>query len=294
MDLRSYQSAASKTDCLPADGSADLMIPLLGLAGEVGELQSEYKKAMRDGDAPELFRARFAEELGDVMWYVANLATKLGFDLNRVAEFNLDKSRERWGRRCGLSEPRPAFDEGYPEDQRLPRHLQVHLKTEDLQGGRKVVQAYVGNRKLGDNLTDNAYVKDGYRFHDTFHYAFAAVLGWSPVTRWLLSRKRKSRPEVDEVEDGARAKAAEEAISLFVFSHAKEYNWLAGKASVSSEMLRSIKWMANGLEVAKCSTGEWEDAIIQGFAAWRVIERNHGGVLSLDLDQRTITASSPK
>ena len=51
MDLRSYQSAASETDCLPAGGNADLIVPLLGLAGEVGELQSEYKKALRDGDA---------------------------------------------------------------------------------------------------------------------------------------------------------------------------------------------------------------------------------------------------
>ncbi len=294
MDLRSYQSAASKTDCFQAGGSADLMLPLLGLAGEVGELQSEYKKALRDGDAPELFRDRFAEELGDVLWYVANLATKLDFDLNQIAELNLHKSRERWGRRCGLLVPRPAFDEGYPEDERLPRRLRVHLKPEELTGGRNVVQAYVGSCKLGDHLTDNAYVKDGYQFHDAFHYAFAAVLGWSPITRWLLNRKRKSRPEVDEVEDGARAKAAEEGISLFVFSHAKEYNWLEGKASVSSEMLRSIKWMASGLEAAKCSTGEWGDAIIQGFAAWRVIERNHGGVLSLDLDQRKITASPPE
>ena len=58
MDLRSYQSAASETDCLPAGRSIDLMVPLLGLAGEVGELQSEYKKALRDGDAPGLFRGR--------------------------------------------------------------------------------------------------------------------------------------------------------------------------------------------------------------------------------------------
>src|SRR5437588_3858010 len=121
MDLRSYQSAASETDCLPAGGGGDLMVPLLGLAGEVGELQSEYKKALRDGDAPELFRDRFAEELGDGMWYVANLATKLGFDLNRIAELNLAKGRDRWGWRCGLTGPRQALDEGYPEAERLPR-----------------------------------------------------------------------------------------------------------------------------------------------------------------------------
>jgi NTP pyrophosphatase (non-canonical NTP hydrolase) len=293
MDLCEYQSVAAQTACLPAGGSSDLLVPLMGLAGEVGELQTEYKKAMRDGDAPELYRKRFAEELGDVMWYVAEFATKLGFDLNEIAMLNLEKSRERWGRRCGLTEPRPPFDEAYPETERLPRHLRVELRTEEVTAGRKVVQAYIGNRKLGDHLKDNAYVRDGYRFHDTFHYTFAAVLGWSPITRWMLNRKRKSRPEVDEVEDGARAKAAEEAISLFVFSHAKEYNWLEGKASVSSEMLRSIKWMATGLEAANCTTGEWEDAIIQGFAAWRIIERNHGGVLSLDLEQRTITGLPP-
>lgn len=294
MDLRDYQAAASQTDCRPSGGGSDLLVPLLGLAGEVGELQSEYKKALRDGDAPELYSNRFAEELGDVMWYVADLATKLGFDLNQIAELNLDKSRDRWGRRCGVTEPRPAFDQEYPDSERLPRRLRVGLTTEEVASGRKVVQAYIGSQKLGHHLTDNAYVKDGYRFHDTFHYAFAAVLGWSPITRWLLNRKRKSRPEVDEIEDGARAKAAEEAISLFVFSHAKQYNWLEGRASVSSEMLRSIKWMVTGLEAAKCTTGEWEDAIIQGFAAWRVIERNHGGVLCLDLDQRSITGLPPE
>ncbi len=293
MDFQEYQSAATATDCLPAGSEADIIVPLLGLAGEVGELQSEFKKALRDGDRPELFRGRFAEELGDVLWYVASLATKLGFDLNKIAEQNLVKTRERWGRRVSLVSPRAPFDEGYPEHERFPRKLQVALRTETYPNGRSVVQAYVGDKRLGDHLTDNAYVRDGYRFHDSFHFAFAAVLGWSPITRWLLGRKRKSRPEVDEVEDGARAKAAEEAISLFVFSHAKEYNWLEGKASVSSEMLRAVKWMANGLEVSQCSTGEWEDAIIQGFTAWRSIERNHGGVMTLDLDQRTIGVSQP-
>src|SRR5436305_1068573 len=101
MDLHSYQTAAAETACWPAEGSTDLMVPLLGLAGEVGELKSEFKKALRDTATPELFRNRFAEELGDVMWYVANLATKLGFDLNQIAALNLEKTRERWGRRCG-------------------------------------------------------------------------------------------------------------------------------------------------------------------------------------------------
>ena len=141
MELREYQTAAAHTDCLSTGAHSDLLVPLLGLAGEVGELQSEYKKALRDGDAPELYRNRFAEELGDVMWYVADFATKLGFDLNHIAQLNLDKTRERWGRRCGLTEPRPPFDREYPEGERLPRRLRVELRTEEVTPGRKVVQA---------------------------------------------------------------------------------------------------------------------------------------------------------
>lgn len=69
-----------------------------------------------------------------------------------------------------------------------------------------------------------------------------------------------------------------------------EYSWLEGNASVSSEMLRSVRRMAIGLEASRCASGEWEDAIIQGFAAWRFIHKHHGGVLTLDLDRRTISA----
>ena len=243
MDLRTYQDAVSTTDCLGAAEGPDPMVPLLGLAGEVGELQAEYKKAIRDGGGPDLYRDRFAEELGDVLWYVANLATKLGFDLEEIAERNLGKARERWGQRAGLASPGDAFDEGHPECERLPRKLRVLIKTGIGPGGEPIGQAYVDSRKLGDHLTDNAYVRDGYRFHDTFHFAFAAVLGWSPITRWFLNRKRKSRPAVDVVEDGARAKAAEEAISLFVFSHARSTTgWRARPASARRCSGRSRGW----------------------------------------------------
>ena len=46
---------------------------------------------LRDGDAHELFSEEMAEELGDVLWYVANLATKLELSLSEVAERNLRK-----------------------------------------------------------------------------------------------------------------------------------------------------------------------------------------------------------
>ena len=94
---------------------------------------------------------------------------------------------------------------------------------------------------------------------------------------------------MDEVEDGGRAKAIEEGISALIFTYAKDYNWLEGKASVSSELLRTIKSMTAQFEVSRCSTGEWENAILQGFAVWRKIKRQGGGTLVIDLDQRSIS-----
>ena len=61
------------------------------------------KKRLRDEDAYELFSHEMADELGDVLWYVANLAEKLGFGLDEIAERNLRKIRGRWpvpARRC--------------------------------------------------------------------------------------------------------------------------------------------------------------------------------------------------
>jgi NTP pyrophosphatase (non-canonical NTP hydrolase) len=137
MELQTYQNAVSATDCLSSQERGDPLVPLLGLAGEVGELQGEYKKAIRDGDAIDLYRNRFAEELGDVLWYVANLATKLGFDLNQIAEQNLEKAKDRWGQRTGLDNTRPPFDEGFSGERAATEETQ----SPDQDGYRVVRQA---------------------------------------------------------------------------------------------------------------------------------------------------------
>src|SRR2546423_606644 len=89
MNLQTYQERAAATDRNPATDEAGMMIPLLGLAGEAGELLTEFKKRLRDGESHTQFRDRFAEELGDLLWYLANLATKFGLDLEDVASRNL-------------------------------------------------------------------------------------------------------------------------------------------------------------------------------------------------------------
>ena len=101
MNLNNYQREAQKTDRVPgrknAQAGVDLVVPLLGLAGETGELLSEYKKHLRDGSAHLLFKDRVAEELGDLLWYVANVAAKFDLKLEDIAQGNLKKTKDRWG-----------------------------------------------------------------------------------------------------------------------------------------------------------------------------------------------------
>lgn len=142
---------------------------------------------------------------------------------------------------------------------------------------------------MGDPLTDNAYTPDGYRFHDVFHLTCAAVLGWSPVVRKLLGRKRRSQPEFDEIEDGGRAIATEEGISALVFAYARDHNWLEGVSSVDYDILKAIRIMTSSLESAVCTTGEWERAILAAYGIWKQLQQNQGGKVALDLDTATIT-----
>ena len=81
MELREYQQQACQTEKRVHAVGSDIAVPILGLAGEVGELINEYKKYLRDGDAHERFPERVAEELGDILWYVAQTATKFDLDL---------------------------------------------------------------------------------------------------------------------------------------------------------------------------------------------------------------------
>ena len=217
MDLCTYQTRAAKTDRNPSTDQKATMIPLLGLAGEAGELLSEYKKYLRDGDSHLLFRERFAEELGDMMWYLSNVATKFGLSLEEIASQNLAKCEQRFG----ASASDVQFDASLPDTEQFPRQFQVDFNTVHDQDDKPRMLAYYKGEPFGDPLTDNAYERDGYRFHDVFHLAFAAVLGWSPITRSLLKRKRRSNPDVDEVEDGGRAKAIEEGISALIFAFGK-------------------------------------------------------------------------
>jgi NTP pyrophosphatase (non-canonical NTP hydrolase) len=284
MQLSDYQKAAVRTDQRPGTDLEAVIIGLLGLAGEAGSVATEYKKQRRDGAAYRASKVRMREELGDVLWYVADLCEKFGLDLDDVAVANLDKVKDRW-RPSPHFEP---FDQAFPEHERLPRQARIEFQLRELDDGRTASVMTWNGAPLGDPITDAARVEDGYRFHDAFHLAYAAVLGWSPVMRALMRCKRKSDSVTDEAEDGGRAVAIEEGISALVFAYASAHDYLDGIKHVDQQMLDTIRSLVGGLEVSVLRSADWEGAILAGFEVWRSLNRTHGGVVELNADARSL------
>jgi len=293
MKIREYQLEAQDTDQVPRtrkdEDRAGIMVPLLGLAGEAGTLLTEYKKWIREGESYQIFKDRVAEELGDILWYVANIASKEELNLEKIAKDNLKKGKSRWLAPTATDSGRTKlFDERFPPGEQLPRNFRVEVSEEARADGVRV-HLTLDAAPLGNELTDNAYESDGYRYHDVFHLAYAAVLGWSPVMRQLMKRKRKSNKDVDRVEDGGRAIAIEEGISALVFDYAHDHSYLEGVDHVDYGILRTIKQLTRHLEVKDCSEHQWQDAILQGFAAWRQLQGARKGIVIGDLEKRTFS-----
>jgi NTP pyrophosphatase (non-canonical NTP hydrolase) len=294
VELNEYQRRANLTDQRPTTEDADemaLVFPLMGIASEVGSLVTQYKKHVRDGDAYVLFGERIKEELGDVLWYVANLGHKLELDLDGIATLNLQRTAERWPQE-GEALPSGLLDDSFPEVERLPRELTIVFEETEIEGRMKLVLTKDGIQ-LGDPLVDMNRDPDGYRFHDAFHLSYAALLGWSPLLRSLLGLKRDSDPEVREVDDAGRAMFIEEGLSAFIFNYASEYKFFEGSSHIDSEVLRTITGMVSHLEVRVRTIKEWQEAILRSFEIWRDLMKYGGGAVHLDLPRRTITFEPP-
>jgi NTP pyrophosphatase (non-canonical NTP hydrolase) len=288
MELSDYQSRADGTDQRPGTGDDAVLFPAIGLASEIGSLLRHVKKRLRDGDAHELFAVEVGEELGDVLWYVANLATKLGLDLDDVAAGNLQKVRDRWPTQDAPGDW-PLLDERFPEAERLPRHAAVTF-VEERDGEKAIVRLFdEEGEQRGDQLTDNAYEDDGYRFHDVFHLTYAAMLGWSPISRYFFGVKRNSDATVREVEDGGRAGVIEEGIAAFVFDYARHERFLEGVKHIDFTLLSTIRRLVSRLEVRGRTAHDWEAAILRSFEVWRELREHGGGTVTLDLPARSIS-----
>jgi len=109
LTFEEYQRESRKTAIYPNKGE-NFVYPTLGLAGETGEISEIIKKVFRDkeGRIDEETRQKLFRELGDVLWYLANLATELNLSLGDIARENLEKlaSRQKRGKLHGSGEER--------------------------------------------------------------------------------------------------------------------------------------------------------------------------------------------
>lgn len=227
--------------------------------------------------------------LGEIAWHVSALARLYDLSLDSVVEANKLKVSFRMTR----GEPTPLHDQSVPRaDQQFPRKFEIAFLTV----GKGHSRMYMSGRQIGDELTSNSYEDDGYRFHDVFHIANAAILGWSPVLRSVLGRKRKYDAQIDEVQDGARATIVEEAIVKVTHSEGVRLagypteivQFFSRRSDITFRFLDLIHAFVVGLEVANNKYWEWEDAIMEGHRVFYELNKEEQGTVSVDLDARTI------
>lgn len=96
MDFTEYQNKSRSTAIYPNIGD-NVIYPVLGLCGEAGEVAEKLKKVIRDnsGIFTEETHNLLKKELGDVLWYLAAIASEMGWDLSDVAQENLAKLAQR-------------------------------------------------------------------------------------------------------------------------------------------------------------------------------------------------------
>lgn len=99
MDFNQYQEKSRKTAIYPEQGK-NFIYPTLGLVGEAGEVAEKIKKVIRDdnGIVNEEKQQLIKKELGDVLWYIAQICTELDLSMDEVAEFNIEKLYSRMQR----------------------------------------------------------------------------------------------------------------------------------------------------------------------------------------------------
>jgi NTP pyrophosphatase (non-canonical NTP hydrolase) len=96
MDFNTYQDRARETAIYPNMGN-EFTYPALGLVGEAGEIANKLKKVIRDngGVLTDTVRQAVRDEIGDCLWYIAQLSTEMGADLEEIAQQNIDKLQSR-------------------------------------------------------------------------------------------------------------------------------------------------------------------------------------------------------
>lgn len=110
MDFNEYQEAAARTLNSEMGIKDALCMASMGLAGETGEVVDYIKKGLFHGHELEVVVA--GKELGDILWYVAAVATILGLKLDEVANWNIDKLKVRYPHGFSIEASKVRVDVG--------------------------------------------------------------------------------------------------------------------------------------------------------------------------------------
>jgi NTP pyrophosphatase (non-canonical NTP hydrolase) len=231
--------------------------------------------------------------LAEIAWHLAAIASCFKLELGEVAQKNIEKVSYRQNR----NNQTPLHDRGRPKEEQIPRKFEIAFVTVR----KGLARMYLNGKQLGNDLTDNAYDNDGYRYHDVMHLVNAAKLGWSPVLRSMLGRKRKSNRRLDEIEDGARAQIVEEAVIKAIHSEgirlarmtantktSNQMRLFPVPTDISSRFLNIIRSFVADLEASKNRHWEWEDAIIEGHQIFYDLRQEGQGTITVNLDERLI------
>ena len=269
--IGSVGPASSRRPSSADDGGSQLVVTLVDLGTSTAAL---LRISACGSEMLDLLRGFWSR-------YIAALRAA-DIDLEAVVNRNIHKA-------CGrFLEPDPSglptFDQCFPADERLPDRFEIKV-TE-----RPSRQTYLqwNGVFIGAPLTDNIAVSDGYRYHDVFHLAHAAILHWSPTFRSLIKHKRKTDSKIDEAQDGGRAIVVEEGLTAWIFARAKRLDYFASRDGLSFDLLKTVQQFVRGYEVEACPLFLWEKAILQGYDVFRKVRANNGGVIVGDRSRRTI------
>ena len=252
---------------------------LLELAGEAGDLA----KRLAVGDYrnnPDALRG----DLIKLLRPLGRASAAAEVSLDEAGWENVSKTQSRWPIEEKFP---PLFDDDSDPNEQLPRLIRMEVFEREVRGKTFAFQKCNGVI-VGDRLTDNHEPEDNYRFHDVFHLAHAAVLGWSPVLRALLKVKRKSCPKTDENEDGARAILIEEGVTTWVFEIARSHQFFANTPELGFDLLKAVLGFVRGYEPQDLPMWLWERAILQGYEVFRRLMRHRRGIVTADMAKREL------
>lgn len=281
MTFDEYDKIAARTDSVPLEGDPKFHFLLFGIGDELGQINGLVKKFMRHDIAIEAKKNDIIARLGDALWYMARIADHLGVSLEQVAENNAAFLDRRW---LQTSDSLFSSRQGFLDEQgeELPDKLEFFLERREEDGIPKM-RLSLNGRVIGDTVDDNEYVEDHYRFHDVVHISGLACLKWSPFFRKFLGLKRKHSKEVDRIEDGAKARDIEEAISIMIFQYFENNDFLNGATSVDTNFLRSLRTFAGLREISWVTEKQWEELMMQAAAVIREIIKAKEGYVVADL-----------